>query len=170
VAHGPARPLPADPALRLWTPGVVRWTGEQRVLGLAVENATDRSVQVEEPDPRRAGVVLYTGPHADRACGQEPAPGPARGEPITLSPGEVRNLRVDLAQACGLIPPGEYRYVAYYDAPAVGAGPPLRLLTRYGEVFVEAEPPPPLDRGNLGAGGLPAEGGPGSRPASDRGW
>jgi hypothetical protein len=166
VSHGPARPAPAEPALRLWTPGVVRWSGERRVLGLTVENGSDRSVEVEEPDPRHAGVVLYTGPNDDRACVRDPAPGPATGAPVKLAPGEARELQVDLGDACSLIPPGEYRFEVVYEAPPAGAGPPVRLLPRYGQVVVEA-PPRSLDRGGLGAGGSAPEGGSGS-PGSGR--
>jgi hypothetical protein len=166
---GSGRPAPAEPVLRLWTPGIVRWSGDRRLLGVAVENWTGRSVEVEEPAPRRVGVVIYTGPNDDRACRRDPEPGPATGEWVRLAPGDVRDLEIDLGAACGRIPPGEYRYEVFYDAPPVGAGPPLRLLPRYGQLVVEAEPPRSLERGSMGAGGRAPGSGPGPGGDGQRG-
>jgi hypothetical protein len=160
VAQAPHRPAPPEPALQLWTPGLVRWSGSTRVLRFSIENRTDHTVEVEEPDPRHAGVVIYTGSGNDRACSKDPEPGPAAGEPQRLAPGEGRGLEIDLGAACGRIPPGEYRYELVYDAPPAGAGPPFRLLPRNGQVLVEAEPYCPPDRGGLGFGGGAPEGGP----------
>lgn len=148
---GPRRREPPEPALRIWTPGVVFWRGGRRELALAVENGTSRTVSVEAPAPRRARIVLYDGPGPDRACGQDAdASGPA-SDPISLAPGEARGVRVDLEAACGRLPPGEYRYEVGYEAPAAGTGPVVRLRTAHGHVVVEAGGSRALDGGSLGS-------------------
>ena len=159
---GRRRPEPPEPALRLWTPGLVHWSDGRRDLGLSLENGTNRTIRVEAPDPRRARIVLYSDAFPDRVCGQDAdATGPP-DQAIALAPGEAREVRVDLARSCGRILPGEYRYEAGYEAPAVGPGPALRLRPSYGHVVVEAGSPR-LERGSLGAGRDSA--GPGSDPA-----
>ena len=105
---------------------------------LAVENGSSHPVRVEQPGPRRAGVVLFFGSGPDRVCAHDAdasgPPGPA--DPI--EPGDSRGVRVDLEAACGRLPAGEYRYEVGYEAPAVADGPNVRLRTSYGHVVVEA--------------------------------
>lgn len=151
---------PPEPPLRLWAPGIVWWTGEGRVFGLEVENGTGRPVKVEAPGPRRVRVVLFAGAERDRVCGHDADASAPPGEAISLAPGEARAVRVDLEEACGTLPPGEYRYEVGYEAPAVGAGPPVRLQTAHGHVVVQGGAPRSLDRGSLGSGGTG-----GDRPA-----
>lgn len=157
VGGAPRRPEPPEPALRIWIPGLVHWSGGRRDIGIAVENGTNVTIQVEAPDPRRARVVLFSDSGSDRVCGQDPdATGPP-DRAIPLAPGEARELHVDLTRACGGIPPGEYRYEAGYEAPAVAPGPVVRLRPRYGHVVVEAALPD--ERESLGSGRDAAEAG-----------
>jgi hypothetical protein len=145
------RPEPPEPSVRLWLPGVVRWTGDRREVALELENATDRSVRIEAPAARRARVTIFLGPGPDPACGVEPDEGD-RGPDVTLAPGESVQLTVDLGQACARLPPGEYRYEVGYQVPAAGKGKPLKARVRYGHVLVEAAPAG-TERGSLGSGG-----------------
>ena len=142
--------------MRLWTSGLVHWSGERRDLGISLENGTNRTIRVEAPDARRVRVALYSDAGPERVCGQDAdATGPA-DRAIALAPGEAQELRIDLARICGRLPPGEYRYEVGYEAPAVGSGPTLRLRPSYGHVVVEARSPR-LERGSLGGGGEGAE-------------
>ena len=147
-----ARPEPPEPAVRIWLPDLVRWTGARREVSLDLENGTDRSVRMEVPAARRARVTLFLGPGPDPACGVEPDASTIPGPPVTLAPGETAPVTVDLASACGRLPPGEYRYEVGYEAPAVAKGPALKTRLRHGHVVLEpgAEG---LDRGSLGSGG-----------------
>ena len=156
--HGPphSAPEPPEPAVRIWLPAVVWWTGARRELSLAVENGTDHTVRVEAPAARRVRATLFLGPGPDRACGVVPDEGEEEppGPPVTLAPGEVASVTVDLAGACGRLPPGEYRYEVGYEAPSVASGPPLKTRPQHGHVVVEAgaggQGP---DRGSLGSSG-----------------
>jgi hypothetical protein len=153
----PARREPPEPPLRVWTPGLVHWSGERRDLGLEIENGTARTLQVERPSPRRARVVVFSGSGPDRVCGQEADVGGPAGEATPIGPGGGLAVRVDLSQACGALPPGEYRYEASYEAPAIGSGPTVRLRPSHGHVVVDAGPPSPA-RGGLGSGEKATEG------------
>lgn len=155
VSAPPRRPEPPEPALRIWAPGLVHWTGGRREVALAIENGTDRTVAVETPDPRRVRIAIFPDSGPDRVCGLDPEASDDPGDPVSVAPGDAVAVRVDLARACGRLPPGEYRYELGYEAPAVGKGPPVRLRTRHGHVVVEAAPPA-LERGSLGSGGAPA--------------
>jgi hypothetical protein len=149
---GPRRREAPEPALRIWTPGMVYWRGTDRTMAISVENGTSHAVRVEAPGPRRARVVLYVGAGADPACAHAgDASGPP-GPPDAIAPGDSRGVRVDLEEACGRLPPGEYRYEVGYEAPAVTDGPTVRLRTSHGHVVVEAPGPERLDRGSLGSG------------------
>lgn len=159
---GPARRRePPEPDLRLWTPGIVYWRGDQRAFPLAVENGTSHAVEVEAPRSRRARVILFLGPGPDQACAHEADPGGPPEAPVSLAPGEGRGVRVDLEAACGRLPAGEYRYEAGYEAPAAGPGPPVRLRTVHGHVVVEPGAAP------AGGGGSPA---PGAEPSPRSAW
>ncbi len=162
---GPGKREPPEPALRIWSPGVVHWSAGRRDFALAIENGTSRTVVVEQPSARRARVVLFDGAGADRVCGHDAdAAGPAAAA-TSIAPGDSRAVRVDLEAACGLLPPGEYRYEVGYEAPAVGAGPSVRLRSGHGHVVVDGCERAPLDRGSFGSAG-PAAGageGPGAR-------
>ena len=151
VSSAPRRPEPYEPALRIWVPGVVHWTGGSREVALAIENWTDRTVAMETPGPRRVRVAIFPDSGPDRLCGLDPEVSDDVGDPVSVAPGEAVAVRVDLARACGRLPPGEYRYELDYEAPVVGRGPPVRLRTRHGHVVVEAAPPG-LERGSLGSG------------------
>jgi hypothetical protein len=162
----PRRREPPEPALRIWTPGVVHWSAGRRDFALAIENGTSRTVEVEQPSARRARVVLFDGAGADRACGHDAdGEGPA-GAVTSIAPGDSRAVRVDLEAACGALPPGEYRYEVGYEAPAVGPGPSVRLRAGYGHVVVSGTGAASLDRGSMGSGGSAGDGaeGPGARP------
>lgn len=150
-ASGGRRSEPPEPALRIWAPGVVHWSGGRRELRLAIENGTNRTVRMEAPDARRVRISIHPDAGPDRACGVEPEAGDA-GDALAVEPGDAVAVRVDLAAACGRLPPGEYRYVVGYEAPAAGEGQAVRLTPRHGTVVVEAAAPP-ADRGSLGSGG-----------------
>lgn len=163
---GPRRREPPEPALRIWTPGVVYWSAGRRDFALAIENGTSRTVEVEQPSARRARVVLFDGAGADRVCGHDPdAEGPAAAV-TAIGPGDSRAIRVDLEAVCGALPPGEYRYEVGYEAPAAGPGPSVRLRPGYGHVVVDGAGPASLDRGSMGSGGSSGGDGegPGARP------
>jgi hypothetical protein len=141
--------------VRIWVPDLIHWSGRQRTVSLAVENGSDRPVKLETPEPGRVRVTLFLGPGPDRACGVEPSASREPGPPLTLAPGEVTGVTVDLAQACERLPAGEYRYEVAYEAPAVGKGPPLKTRVRYGHVVVDREER--LDRGSFGSSrGVPS--------------
>lgn len=149
---GPARRRePPEPALRIWTPGIVWWDDTRRTFPLQVENGTGRPVELEAPGPRRTRVVLFAGAEHDRVCWHEADASGPPGESISLAPGEGRAVRVDLEAACGRLPPGEYRYEVGYEAPAVGPGPSVRLRTVHGHVVVRGGGSRGLDRGSLGS-------------------
>lgn len=133
---GPRRGGPPEPALRIWTPRLVFWSGKDRTLAVGLENGTTHAVKVEAPEARRARVILYLGPGEDRVCGHDADPAGPPGPAVSLAPGELRGLRVDLESACGRLPPGEYRYEVGYEAPAVGPGPNVRLRTSHGHVVI----------------------------------
>ena len=157
LGGAPRRSDAPEPALRIWLPGVVHWDARSRELALSIQNGTDRTVKVARPAPGRVRVALFRDSGPDRVCGHEPDAGEeGGGEPIAVAPGDELAVRVDLARACGALPPGEYRYEVGYEAPPAGPGPAMKLRPRYGRVVVEAAPPPPLERGSLGSGGGPA--------------
>jgi hypothetical protein len=160
-AGPPPRHEPPEPALRIWTEGLVHWTGDRRTLPIAIENATGRTVQVEDPDPRRARVVLYSGSGPDRVCGRDADLAGPQAVAIALGPGESRTIPVDLGEACSRLPPGEYRYEVGYELPADGGGRMVRLSPSYGHVVVEAARPGTAERGGLGAGQPSGDAGPG---------
>lgn len=151
VSGGRRASEPPEPALRIWAPGVVHWSGGRRELRLAIENGTNRTVRMEAPDARRVRISIHPDAGPERVCGVEPEAGGA-GDAVAVEPGDAVAVRVDLAGACGRLLPGEYRYVIGYEAPAAGAGQAVRLSPRHGTVVVEAGGPA-LERGSLGAGG-----------------
>jgi hypothetical protein len=137
-------------------PGVIHWTGGHRDVTLAIENWTDRTVAMETPGPRRVRIAIFPDSGPDRVCGFDPEVSDDPADPVSVAPGDAVAVKVDLARACGRLPPGEYRYEVDYEAPVVGnKGPPVRLRTRHGTVVVEAAPPG-LERGSLGSGGAPS--------------
>jgi hypothetical protein len=118
------RRSPAEPAVRIWNPTVVRWeAGRPRHVDFAIENPTNRTLEIAEPDPASARVDVYAGPETFRVCGVAPsaaaAPAPARR--LALGPGDRVAVRVELDRACGSVPPGEYRYVVSYETSYVAA-------------------------------------------------
>jgi hypothetical protein len=144
------RPEPPEPVLRIWLPGIVHWTGDRRELAMQLENGTARSVRIEAPAARRVRVSLFLGPGPESACGVEPDSSKVPGPAVEIGPGEALPVRIDLAPACGRLPPGDYRYEVTYQAPGVEGGPPLHLRSSYGHVLVEAALP--VDQGSLGSG------------------
>jgi hypothetical protein len=131
------RPAPPDPDLRIWVPPILRWdAGTGREVEFAIENGTNRTLEVPPPDPAAAGVAIYVDAGGEgRACGVEPSPGPPAGT-VRLGPGDALPVRVDLEEACGDLPPGEYRYELSYRAPRASGGT-LALATRYGTLVVD---------------------------------
>jgi hypothetical protein len=134
----------AEPDVRIWVSPVVRWEpGAARELRFAIENASDRTVVLAEPDAALAHVDVYAGPENDRVCGTAPPPGlqaQARAPAIALGPGDRIGVRVDLESACRGVPPGEYRFVVSYRAQPSAPGTKLwagSLPARYGTVLVE---------------------------------
>ena len=125
-------PDPPEPALRIWAPPVVHWSaGEGRALRFALENGTASTLRIEEPDSARARVAIFPGAETARVCGIEPAAAAAKpdgrdptpDDTVALAPGDQVELRVDLADACGDLAPGEYRYeVSYVGAGGGGTG------------------------------------------------
>jgi hypothetical protein len=135
----------------------VQWqAGARRELRFAIENATQRTVEVPPLDARGARVEVFADAEGHRACGVDPASS-AADERIKLAPGEQVAVTVDLAGACGALPGGEYRYEVSYRVRGEHGGGTL-LQTRYGTLVVEGPArsvAPPL------SGGLPPRPGPG---------
>jgi hypothetical protein len=136
----------------IWLPGVVWWSGERRELALHVENAGNASVRMEDPVPRRVRAALFLGSGPERACGVEPDASKSAGLAVTLGPGEVVPVTVDLSRECAGLPPGDYRYEVAYEAPAVEGGPPVKTRPRYGHVVIPPDGSGP-ERGSLGSAG-----------------
>jgi hypothetical protein len=126
---------------RIWVPGTVYWEpGGVRHLEFAIENDTSRTILLAEPDPANARVAVFPGADAPPACGVQPHPTAARARPLVrIPPGGSLPVRVELGEACGSLPPGEYRFEVDYRSPAVDAGEAFSggLATRYGVLFVE---------------------------------
>jgi hypothetical protein len=154
---GPPRaPPPPDPDLRIWSPGVVHWLpGTERSIRFAIENGTQRTISVPQPDPAGARVSVFGEAEAP-ACALDPSrptEGPA-GAPVTLSPGDQLIVTVDLSDACGSLPAGEYRFELGYRLPPSNGKAGVTLLTRYGTLVVEGR----------GPGAVPRTGGTAGRP------
>lgn len=136
-AAGGRHPEPPDPDLRIWAPSVVHWApGTERVLRFALENATQRTVDIGEPDPGRARVAIFADAGSPRTCGVEPAD-PAPGGTVALAPGDQVAVRVDLGDACGDLRPGEYRFELSYRLPRTDGAAAIVLPTRYGTLVIE---------------------------------
>lgn len=136
---GRRAPAPPDPDLRVWAPPVVHWGASGRRMRFAVENATQRSVEVQEPDPGAARIDVFADAGAARVCGVDAASDPPSRGAVTLAPGDQVPVTVDLGDACGELRPGEYRYELTYRVANAG-GVATALHTRYGTVVVEALP------------------------------
>jgi hypothetical protein len=152
---GARHPEPPEPVVRIWLPGLVWWSGGRRDLSLEVVNDGQGAVRVEAPAPRRVRVTLFLGSGPDRACGVVPDASKSTGPAVTLGPGEVVPVTVDLSRECAGLPPGEYRYEVAYEAPAVEGGPPVTTRPRHGHVVIEQGASGPEGR-PLGSGGDPA--------------
>jgi hypothetical protein len=126
---------PPPPALQIWAPPIVRWSpGTDRAVEFAIENGTQRTLEVPQPDPAAARVAIFLAVGEARACGVEPAEPPAAAT-VRLAPGDHLPVRVDLDDACAGLPAGEYRYELSYRAARKGGGT-LTLPTRYGTILV----------------------------------
>lgn len=140
---------PPEADLHIWVPPVVRWeAGSDRHVDLAIENPTDRTIEISAPDPANAGVGIFFGPEATRACGVEPrAAGEGSARKVVLAPGDRVSMRVDLGEACAGLGPGDYRYEIAYRAPPVAGqnASSGALATRFGELFVAAPPGAEMD-------------------------
>jgi hypothetical protein len=147
----------AAQAVRIWVAPILWWEeGAAREVDLAIENATNRTVAIAAPDAAHARVAVFaTGPESLRVCGVEPRePAGAPGRRVELAPGDRVAVRVSLAEACGAVAPGAYRYEVSYRAPSLGpaAAPEPgaeaaetsarafsgTLATTYGQIFVAA--------------------------------
>ncbi len=147
---GGRHPEPPDPDVRIWVPTVVHWTpGTDRTMRFALENATQRTLPVVEPDPDRARVAIFAGAGSAQACGVEPGD-PAPGGTVSLAPGDQLPVRVDLGEACRDLRPGEYRYELSYRLPPSDGRAGVALPTRYGTLVVEG-PPRAAARGSSAA-------------------
>ncbi len=154
TGSGHGRGESAPEVLRIWMEPIVRWDpGAARTVDVALENATDRTLAIAEPDAAHVRVAVFARPEGAAVCGVEPREDAAGRGRVELAPGDRVAVRVDLAEACADLPPGDYRYEVSYRAPALpagegeGAGPAPRpysgnVATRYGEVVVEAPPWP----------------------------
>jgi hypothetical protein len=130
----PRRPPPPDPDLRIWAPQVIHWSpGADRSMRFAIENATQRTLEVREPDARGARVAIFVDSGEAQACGVEGEDPPA-AEPVKLAPGDQVAVRVDLGEACRNLAPGEYRYELSYRMPRGGS---TAIPTSYGTLVVE---------------------------------
>jgi hypothetical protein len=131
----PRRP-PADPGLRIWVDPVLRWEwGTARAVAFAIENGTNRTLELPAPDPSAARVAIYPDAGEVRACGVEPDV-PRSAGAVRLAPGDQVPVRVDLRDACGTLAPGEYRFELSYRSERTSGGT-LTLATRYGTLVVE---------------------------------
>jgi hypothetical protein len=140
--RGPRRP-PADPDLRIWVDPVLHWEwGTARAVAFAIENGTNRTLELPAPDPSAARVAIYADSGEARACGVEPD-APRSGDFVRLAPGDQVPVRVDLRDACGALAPGEYRFELSYRSERASGGP-LTLATRYGTLVVEGPARVPL--------------------------
>jgi hypothetical protein len=140
ASSGRRPPPPPDPALRIWLPGVVHWdAGGERALRFAIENGTNRTVSVPEPDPAGARVAIFGDVAETPLCSVEPGAdgAPAPGTPVALAPGEQVIVEVNLGAECAALPPGEYRFEVAYRVPASEGQAAVTLPARYGKVFVE---------------------------------
>jgi hypothetical protein len=127
-----------EPGLRIWAPTLVRWSpGSGREVRFAIENGTQRTLELPAPDPDGARVAIFADAEAP-ACAVEPSAA-APGETVRLAPGDQVALRIDLGRACGALRPGEYRYELSYRAPRRGGGA-LSLPTWYGTLLVDGPP------------------------------
>ena len=134
---GSRRREPPEPDLRIWAPTVIRWApGAERTFPFALENGTQRTLVVGHPDPGRARVAVFLDAGPARACGVEPGD-PSSVGTTALAPGDQLPVRVDLADACRNLRPGEYRYELSYRLPAAGGRGAISLTTRYGTLVVE---------------------------------
>jgi hypothetical protein len=132
---GRPRPEPPPPSLQIWAPPILRWApGADRDVEFAIENGTNRTLEVPLPDPAAARVAIFPSVGEARACGVEPAE-PTPAGTIRLAPGDQLPVRVDLEEACAGLPAGEYRYELSYRAAKAGGGT-LSLPTRYGTIVV----------------------------------
>jgi hypothetical protein len=135
VGGRPRRP-PADPGLRIWVDPVLRWErGTGRAVAFAIENGTNRTLELPAPDPSAARVAIYADAGEVRACGVEPG-GPPSADTVRLAPGDQIAVRVDLGVACASLAPGEYRFELGYRSERTVGGT-LALATRYGMLVVE---------------------------------
>jgi len=134
---GTRRREPPEPDLRIWAPAVIHWApGAERAFPFALENATQRTLDVGDPDPGRARVAIFLDAGPARACGVEPGD-PSPGGRTSLAPGDQLPVRVDLAGACRNLRPGEYRYELSYRLPGADGRGAISLPTRYGTIVVE---------------------------------
>jgi hypothetical protein len=149
----------APQPLRIWVAPILWWEeGAARGVDLALENATNRTVAIAAPDAAHARVEVFAGPESLRVCGVEPLePAGAPGPRVELAPGDRVSVRVSLAEACGAVAPGAYRYEVSYRAPSLRAVPAPEgvdaaeaggrafsgtLATTYGQIFVSGDAGP----------------------------
>ncbi len=143
---GRSRPQPPEPALRIWAPTIVHWSpGADRSVRFAIENGTQRTLEVPEPDASGARVAVFAEADSDRVCGVEPSEArPA--EPVRLAPGDQIPVRVDLGDACRDLRPGKYRFEVSYRVPRSDGGAGIVLQRWYGTLVVEGPVPGALTR------------------------
>jgi predicted small secreted protein len=146
--------------VRLWVAPVLWWgEGAAHGIDVALENATNRTVAIAAPDAAHARVEVFAGPESLRVCGVEPLhPADPAGPLVELAPGDRVAVRVSLADACGAVAPGAYRYEVSYRAPPPGAAAAPdadegaggrafsgTLATSYGQIFVSGDSGPGRD-------------------------
>jgi hypothetical protein len=105
-------------------------------MQFAIENGTQRTLEVREPGPGGARVAIFPDADSARACGVEPGDAPA-AQAVRLAPGDQLPVRVDLGDACRDLGPGEYRFEVGYRVPPSDGGAAIVLPTRYGTLIVE---------------------------------
>jgi len=125
--------------IRVWVTPVVRWDTPARVVNVAIENLTDRTIVIAKPDAANVRVDVFARGDSSRLCGVEPVAAPASpAERVELAPGDRVAVRVDLTEACGAVPPGEYRFEVAYRSPEIQGERTFSgaLATRFGELIV----------------------------------
>ena len=87
TGSGHGRGESAPEVLRIWMEPIVRWDpGAARTVDVALENATDRTLAIAEPDAAHVRVVVFARPEGAAVCGVEPREDAAGRGRVELAP------------------------------------------------------------------------------------